>query len=100
MRDPPTKPAGNRGAFPPYRPELPSKLEPAEMPARLVQFRKMNGLGNEFIVFDAREATIHLSPAAIRRLGGATGIGFDQMIAIERSPAGGDAFMRIHNRDG
>ena len=27
-------------------------------------------------------------------------IGFDQMITIERSPTGADAFMRIHNRDG
>jgi diaminopimelate epimerase len=33
-------------------------------------------------------------------LGQANSIGFDQMITIERSKKGADAFMRIHNRDG
>jgi diaminopimelate epimerase len=65
-----------------------------------IPFRKMNGLGNEFIVFDARRAPVNLSPIAIRALGGADAIGFDQMITIERAHDGADAFMRIHNRDG
>jgi len=65
-----------------------------------IPFRKMNGLGNEFLIFDAREAPVHLSPIAIRELGRADQIGFDQMITIERSKSGADAFMRIHNRDG
>lgn len=68
------------------------------MPA--IPFRKMNGLGNEFIVFDARRAPVRLSPEAIQKLGGSAGIGFDQMITVERSQKGADAFMRIHNRDG
>src|SRR5882724_563712 len=68
------------------------------MPA--IPFRKMNGLGNEFIVFDARRAPVRLAPDAIRMLGGEGGVGFDQMITVERSPKGADAFMRIHNRDG
>jgi diaminopimelate epimerase len=68
------------------------------MPA--IPFRKMNGLGNEFIVFDARRAPVRIAPESIRTLGGEGGIGFDQMITIERSPKGADAFMRIHNRDG
>ena len=38
------------------------------MPA--IPFRKMNGLGNEFIVFDARRAAVRLAPEAIRTLGG------------------------------
>jgi len=65
-----------------------------------IPFRKMNGLGNEFIVFDARQAPVHLSPIAIRSLGQQDAIGFDQMITIERSAGNADAFMRIHNRDG
>jgi diaminopimelate epimerase len=65
-----------------------------------IPFRKMNGLGNEFIVFDARQAPVRLPPEAIRQLGGSGGIGFDQMITVERSQKGADAFMRIHNRDG
>ncbi len=64
-------------------------------------FLKMNGLGNEFVVWDAREDKLALSPEAIVTLGGETpGIGFDQMITVEKSPLGMDAFMRIHNRDG
>ena len=65
-----------------------------------IPFRKMNGLGNEFIVFDARRGPVRLSPIAIRALGGQDAIGFDQMITIERAKNSADAFMRIHNRDG
>src|SRR5690606_26177245 len=70
------------------------------MSGGVVPFRKMNGLGNEFIVFDARQGPVLLADAAIRDLGAKQAIGFDQMITIEPSPHGGDAFMRIHNRDG
>ena len=70
------------------------------MSGATIPFRKMNGLGNEFIVFDARERPIHLAPIAIRELGAPSAIGFDQMITLERSPKHADAFMRIHNRDG
>jgi diaminopimelate epimerase len=65
-----------------------------------IPFRKMNGLGNAFVVFDARERAVHLPPEAITELGQPDGIGFDQMITVERSDTGADAFMRIHNRDG
>jgi len=66
-----------------------------------IPFRKMNGLGNDFLVFDARTGVPRLSSAEIARLGNReTGIGFDQMITIERSPTGADAFMRIDNADG
>jgi diaminopimelate epimerase len=70
------------------------------MGAVTIPFRKMNGLGNEFIVFDARERPVNLSPIAIRELGSPGAIGFDQMITLERSPKHADVFMRIHNRDG
>ncbi len=71
------------------------------MGERSIPFLKMNGLGNDFVVWDARETPVRLEPEAIRRIGDrATGIGFDQMITVEKSPAGADAFMRIHNRDG
>jgi len=63
-------------------------------------FIKMHGLGNDFVVFDARTAPIRLTRAerhamASRR----TGIGCDQIITIEPS-ARADAFMRVHNADG
>lgn len=71
------------------------------MSERRIPFLKMNGLGNDFVVWDAREAPVRLDRQAIRRIGARDGgIGFDQMITVERSPGGADAFMRIHNRDG
>lgn len=64
-------------------------------------FLKMNGLGNDFVVWDARQQPLRLSRDAIAKLGDReSGIGFDQMITVERSLLGVDAFMRIHNRDG
>jgi diaminopimelate epimerase len=62
-------------------------------------FRKMNGLGNEFVVLDGRARALRLEADAIRHLGSADSIGFDQIITIEPTTHG-DAFMRIHNRDG
>ena len=63
-------------------------------------FLKMNGLGNDFIVVDAREQAFAPAPDQIRAWGDrASGIGFDQLIAIEDSHEG-DAFMRVWNSDG
>jgi len=61
----------------------------------------LHGLGNDFVVFDARKRPISLSPAgasaiADRRLG----VGCDQVIVIESSANGADALMRIYNADG
>jgi len=64
-------------------------------------FLKMNGLGNDFVVWDAREQPLRLSQEVIAQLGNReSGIGFDQMITVERSSLGVDAFMRIHNQNG
>ncbi|WP_068085361.1 diaminopimelate epimerase [Polycladidibacter stylochi] len=61
----------------------------------------MNGLGNDFVVFDARQDPLALKPAQIAAIGNRqSGIGFDQMVTVERSTNGGYAFMRIHNCDG
>src|SRR4029078_13238959 len=65
-----------------------------------VAFRKMNGLGNAFLVVDARARPVRLSSHAIMMIGQPSAMGYDQMITIEKSPHGADAFMRIHNRDG
>ena len=63
-------------------------------------FRKMNGLGNDFVVLDARERALQLSPDAVRAIADRKeGIGCDQLILLEASD-GADLFMRIFNADG
>ena len=63
-------------------------------------FRKMHGLGNDFIVFDARQEVVRLSSEQIAALTNrTTGIGCDQLIIIEPKTNDADAFMRIYNAD-
>ena len=65
-------------------------------------FIKMQGLGNDFAIFDGRREKIHLSPEKIRELSNRrTGIGFDQMVIIDPPKSTGtDVFLRIYNADG
>lgn len=65
------------------------------------QFVKMHGLGNDFVVLDARAAPLPpLTPAMVRALAHREcGIGCDQLIVLEPA-AGADCTMRIYNRDG
>jgi diaminopimelate epimerase len=66
-----------------------------------IRLRKMNGLGNEFAVLDARPNALTLSVGQAQAIADHdNGVGCDQVIAIEPSPAGADAFMRIWNHDG
>lgn len=67
-----------------------------------VPYLKMNGLGNDFIVVDARASGVRFSKDQIARLSARNGgIGCDQFIVMEPSPyAGADVFMRIYNEDG
>jgi len=63
-------------------------------------FLKMHGLGNDFVIVDARSRDIPLSPDAIRTIADRhLGVGCDQFIRLEPS-ARGDVFMRIWNPDG
>ena len=65
-------------------------------------FLKMHGLGNDFVVLDARAAALDLTPErrraiADRRLG----VGCDQLIVLEPpTDRDADVFMRIYNPDG
>ena len=65
-------------------------------------FLKMNGLGNDFVVVEARTAPFRPEAAEARAIADRdAGIGCDQIVSIEPSPGqGGDAFMRIWNADG
>ncbi|WP_027284861.1 diaminopimelate epimerase [Rubritepida flocculans] len=65
-----------------------------------VPFRKMHGLGNDFVVLDARARPLSLPPEAIRRIGDRhRGVGFDQLVTLESAPDA-DLFLRFHNSDG
>jgi diaminopimelate epimerase len=66
-----------------------------------IPFIKMHGLGNDFVVLDAREAPLPvMTPPVARALGDRrTGIGFDQLILLEPSETH-DFRVRFFNSDG
>lgn len=67
-----------------------------------IPFTKMHGLGNDFVIIDARKNAISLTPEKVRGIAARhTGVGCDQLIIME-APANdrADLFMRIHNADG
>jgi diaminopimelate epimerase len=64
------------------------------------RFHKMHGLGNDFVVFDARDGAVAITPARAQAIADRhTGIGCDQLILIEPSEIA-TARMRIWNADG
>ena len=67
-----------------------------------IPFLKMHGLGNDFVVIDARPNQLTLSEAQARAVANRRlGVGCDQLILIEApKTAGATAFMRIRNPDG
>jgi len=70
------------------------------MDASALKFRKMNGLGNDFVVVDARSRAVELTPEAVCAIADRKeGIGCDQLIALQPSTKA-DVFMRIWNADG
>jgi diaminopimelate epimerase len=67
-----------------------------------LKFTKMHGAGNDFIVVNAIDQQVELSAAAWARLADRRfGIGADQILVVEASPAPGIDFRyRIFNNDG
>jgi len=64
-------------------------------------FLKMHGLGNDFVIFDARTFPIPVDATTAKAIADRKrGIGCDQVILIEGAKNGADAFMRIFNADG
>jgi diaminopimelate epimerase len=67
----------------------------------MTPFLKMHGLGNDFVVFDARNRPLSLSPLQARAIADRRlGIGCDQVIVIDKAANGAEALMRIYNADG
>ena len=61
----------------------------------------MHGLGNDFVVIDAVNQQISLSPEQLRRLADRhLGIGCDQILLIEKAEGDADIRYRIFNADG
>lgn len=67
-----------------------------------LQFTKMHGLGNDFVVVDAINQTVDLTPEQARFIADRHfGIGCDQLLLVERSPLPEVDFRyRILNADG
>ncbi len=60
---------------------------------------KMHGLGNDFVVFDARAEAIDVTPAMAQAIGHRQfGVGFDQLAVITQGT--GDAHLTFYNSDG
>jgi len=63
-------------------------------------FHKMHGLGNDFVIVDAREEAFDVTPALAKAIADRrTGVGCDQLIVLEPSDTA-DLRMRIWNSDG
>lgn len=67
-----------------------------------VSFKKMHGLGNDFVVIDAASLGLSLSTSQIRQIADRRyGAGCDQILVIEKpQDPKADLFMRIYNPDG
>ncbi len=60
---------------------------------------KMDGLGNDFIIFDRRKSSIDLTKDQIIKISNRNNIGCDQVIFIDNDK-NNDAFLRFYNSDG
>jgi diaminopimelate epimerase len=66
-----------------------------------LSFTKMHGLGNDFVVLDARKGRLALDDERVRKIADRRiGVGCDQLLILEKPKAKGDVFLRIKNADG
>ncbi len=66
-----------------------------------LNFTKMNGAGNDFVVLDNRDGSLDLSREQIALLcNRQRGIGADGLLAVEKAESGADFRMRYYNADG
>lgn len=65
-------------------------------------FRKMHGLGNDFVIIDSRNDNWVPTPEQVRRLADRRrGVGFDQLVLLLSPTArGADMLLRFFNADG
>ena len=66
-----------------------------------LNFIKMHGLGNDFVIFDARNTPTELNALQTQSIADRRrGIGCDQVILLANGCKGGDVMVRIFNADG
>ncbi len=69
--------------------------------ARMLDFTKMNGAGNDFVILDNRTGALALDRTTIARLCDRhRGIGADGLLVVEPAQNGADFRMRYYNADG
>lgn len=67
----------------------------------MIQFSKMHGLGNDFVVIDAIHQDVSLSTEQIQQLADRHfGIGFDQLLLVKKPQSNVDFRYEIFNADG
>src|SRR5689334_22588227 len=75
-------------------------LLPKCPPSMKRPFHKMHGLGNDFVIVDARDEPFEVTPSLAKAIANRrTGVGCDQLIVLEPSTSA-DLRMRIWNQDG
>ena len=68
--------------------------------SQIISFTKMHGLGNDFVVIDARKQPLPFSHRQICAIADRrTGVGCDQVVVMQPSD-NADVYMRIFNADG
>lgn len=66
----------------------------------MIKFKKMHGLGNDFVIFDARKENIFLPPEEMVFIADRHfGVGCDQIVVLEESDKA-DVFAYFFNADG
>lgn len=67
----------------------------------MTAFVKMHGLGNDFVVFDARDAALSMTPALARAVADRHfGIGCDTVVVMRPGGAASDVDVQFFNADG
>jgi len=67
----------------------------------MIPFRKMQGLGNDFVVFDARKKAISMTSSRAKAIADRHfGVGCDTLVLITPGDAQMDARLRFFNADG
>ena len=64
-----------------------------------LQAYKMDGLGNDFVIFDIRKNSISLTKNQIIEISNRNNIGCDQVIFIDKDD-NSDAYIKFYNSDG